>query len=326
MTRVRKPTALITGVTGFAGSYLAEELLHNGFDVAGTVYNSEPTDNIETIKDRLRLFPLDVLDKTWCRRLVARLRPDYIFHLAAIASVSESFRNETLTFEINFNGTINMLSACVGMKRLKKFVFVGSSDSYGLVGSKGRALTEEQPFNPVSPYGISKAAAEYACRHFFRQHRLPVVIVRAFNHSGPRQNDSYVIPAFARQIAAIEAGRQRPVIKVGDLSARRDLSDVRDVVCGYRLAARKGKAGDVYQLCSGRAVAISRVLEMMLAMSDRVITVKVDRKRMRKSDLPVLRGSRRKATQQLGFRSRYKLKDTLRNTLDYWRSRYARGR
>lgn len=318
-----KPTALITGVTGFAGSYLAEDLLDHGFKVAGTVYNHEPTDNIEAIRNRIKLYPLDILDKNWCQRLVQRVKPDYIFHLAAIASVSESFRNETLTFEINFNGTVNLLAAALGIKRLKKILFVGSSDSYGRAGTK--TLTENQPFNPVSPYGISKAAAEYACRFYHRQHGSPVVVTRAFNHSGPRQTDSYVIPAFARQIAAIEAGKQRPAIKVGDLSARRDLSDVRDVVSGYRLAAVKGKPGEVYQLCSGRAVAISRVLDMLLAMTDRTITVKVDRKKMRKSDLPVLRGSRRKATQQLGFRIRYKLKDTLKDTLDYWRSRYDSG-
>jgi GDP-4-dehydro-6-deoxy-D-mannose reductase len=134
-----------------------------------------------------------------------------------------------------------------------------------------------------------------------------------------------VIPSFARQIAAIEAGKQRPVIKVGDLSARRDLSDVRDVVSGSRLAAQKGKPGEVYQLCSGKAVAISRVLDTLLSMTDRTITVAIDKKRMRKSEIPVLRGSRRKATQQLGFRIRYKLKDTLQDTLDYWRSRYDSG-
>jgi len=323
VSAVTKPTALITGVTGFAGSYLAEDLLDHGFRVAGTVYNHEPTDNIDAIRNRIKLYPLDILDKTWCHRLLQRVKPDYVFHLAAIASVSESFRNETLTFEINFNGTVNLLAAAGGMKKLKKLLFVGSSDSYGLTGAK--TLTENQPFNPVSPYGISKAAAEYACRYYYRQHDVPVVVARAFNHSGPRQTDSYVIPSFARQIAAIEAGKQRPVIKVGDLSARRDLSDVRDVVSGYRRVALKGEPGEAYQLCSGRAVAISRVLDMLLAMTDRTITVKVDKKKMRKSDLPVLRGSRRKATQQLGFGIRYKLKDTLKDTLDYWRSRYDSG-
>jgi len=320
---VTRPTALITGVTGFAGSYLAEELLRHGFGVAGTVYNHEPTANIEGIREKVRLFPLDILDKAWCRRLILRLKPDYIFHLAAIASVSESFQNETLTFEINFNGTVNLLTAARDLKRLKKFVFVGSSDSYGPAGS--RTLTEDHPFNPVSPYGISKAAAEYACRFYFRQYGLPVVIARAFNHSGPRQNDNYVIPSFARQIAAIEAGKQRPVIKVGDLTARRDLSDVRDVVSGYRLAALKGKPGEVYQLCSGRAVAISRVLDLLLAMTDRTIVVKTDKARMRKAEIPVLRGSHRKAAQKLGFQIRYKLKDTLKDTLDYWRTRFDSG-
>jgi GDP-4-dehydro-6-deoxy-D-mannose reductase len=212
------------------------------------------------------------------------------------------------------------------LKRLKKFLFVGSSDCYGIIKGRNRTLTEDEPFNPVSPYGISKAAAEFACRHYVRHHKLPVVVTRAFNHSGPRQQESFVIPAFARQIAAIEAGRQRPVIKVGDLSARRDLSDVRDVVRGYRLAAVKGRPGDIFHLCSGRAVAIRRVLDSLLSMTERNITVSVDKARLRKSELPVLRGSNRRATQRLGYRVRYKLKDTLRDTLDYWRSHYESGR
>ena len=317
-----RPSAFITGITGFAGSYLAEELLAAGFDVRGSVYYDEPTGNIAAIKSRLRLYALDILDAGQCRRLLSRLQPNYIFHLAAIASVGESFRNERSTFAINFDGTVNLLEAATRLKKLRKFLFVGSSDSYGVHRGRNKTLTEDQPFNPVSPYGISKAAAEFACRYYYRRHGLPVVVARAFNHSGPRQNTQFVIPAFAEQIARIESGLQKPEIRVGDLTARRDISDVRDIVRGYRLAAVKGRPDEVYQLCSGRAVTIRAILDALLAQTPFKIKVRVDRNKLRRSEIPVLRGSHRKAAQRLGYRVRYRLKDTLRDTLEYWRSRY----
>ncbi|MEW5995105.1 MAG: GDP-mannose 4,6-dehydratase, partial [Candidatus Zixiibacteriota bacterium] len=194
---------------------------------------------------------------------------------------------------------------------------------YGVFRPKNKTLTEDQPLNPVSPYGIAKAAAEQAGLYYFRQHKLPVVIARAFNHSGPRQADSFVIPAFAKQIASIESGLQEPVVAVGDLSARRDLSDVRDIVCGYRLMAEKGKPGQVYQLCSGRTVTIKSVLDTLLKLSDKRIRVKVDKSRLRKSDIPILRGDNRRAARELGYKIRYSLTTTLKDTLEYWKKKIS---
>lgn len=317
---MRKPTAFITGIAGFAGSFLAEELLAAGFKVSGALYKKESTRNLKGVKNRLELFSLDILNAGKCRQLVARLKPDYIFHLAAMSSVAQSFDRERLTCRVNFEGTINVLEAARSLSRLKSLLFVSSSDIYGMFRPRNKTLTENQPFNPISPYGISKAAAENACRYYGRQYGLPVVVARAFNHSGPRQTDDFVIPAFARQVAAIEAGQQKPVLKVGDLSARRDLSDVRDIVHGYRLVATKGIPGDAYQLCSGKAVTIRRVVEQLLVMSSRKIRLIVDKRRFRKADIPVLKGSPRKAVQQLGYAVRYSLKETLADTLNYWRT------
>lgn len=315
------PTAFITGIAGFAGSYLAEELLAAGFGVAGSIYKNESTGNIGAIKNDLRLFGLDILDANRCRKLLAGLKPDYIFHLAALASVGRSFETERLTYRVNFEGTLNMLQAAKMQKNLKALLVVGSADAYGMFRPRNKLLTEEQPFNPISPYGISKAAAEQVCRHYYYQYGLPVVIARSYNHCGPRQIDSFVVPSFARQIASIEAGRQKPVVKVGDLSARRDLTDVRDIVRGYRLAALKGQPGQVYQLCSGKAVSIARVLELLVAQSHKKIEIRVDPRRLRKADIPVLRGNNSKAVRRLGFKIRYSLKDTLCTTLDYWRDK-----
>jgi GDP-4-dehydro-6-deoxy-D-mannose reductase len=317
---VRPTTAFITGIAGFAGSYLAEELLKAGYRVTGTLLSGESTRNLRSIRKEVELFRLNVLNGARTTALLADLKPDYVFHLAALASVGHSFETVRQTLRVNLDGTINVLDAVRRNRRLKGFLFVSSSDAYGLFQPKNRTLTESQPLNPVSPYGVSKAAAEQVCSYFRRQYDLPIIIARSFNHSGPRQTDRFVIPAFARQIAAIEAGQQKPVMKVGDLSARRDFSDVRDIVRGYRLAVEKGRPGEVYQFCSAKAVSVQSVLDRLVAMSPRTIVVRVDRRRLRKSEIPVLRGSHQKATRQLGYRVRHNLKTTLADTLQYWRS------
>ncbi|MDH4157434.1 MAG: GDP-mannose 4,6-dehydratase [candidate division Zixibacteria bacterium] len=318
---MNKPLAFITGIGGFAGSHLAEQLLHSGYKVAGALYPGESTANIRDVRKHLSLVRLDIMNEKKCRETVRAFRPDYIFHLAAIASVGRSFRLERLTYDINFDGTLNVLAAALDLKRLKKFVFVSSCDTYGIFTPKTKLLRESQPFNPVSPYGISKAMAEHACMYYYRRYGLPVSIARAFNHSGPRQDDNFVIPSFARQIAMIEAGRQRPQLKVGDLSARRDLSDVRDIVTGYRLLAEKGKVGRVYHLCTGRTASIQQVVTALVKMSAARISVKVDPGRLRKNDIPSLRGDNRRAVQELGYATRYSLNITLKDTLNYWRER-----
>lgn len=318
---MKRPSAFITGIAGFAGSYLAEELLAAGYRVSGTIYGDEPLDNILPFMHKLDLHPLDILDTGQCEISLKRLRPNFVFHLAAFSSVGQSFKNDRLTYRINFDGTLNMLQAAAGVKQLRRFIYVSSSDVYGAFSPKGKTLTEAQPFNPSSPYAISKAAAEHACRFYFRYHELPVVIARSFNHSGPRQNDNFVIPSFAKQIAAIEAGRRQPVINIGDLSARRDLSDVRDIVHGYRLLAEKGRPGEVYHFCCGKAVAIKSILDSLLKLTSRPIKAKTDKRLLRKTDIPVLRGSNRRIVKELGYKTRYTLKDTLSDTLNYWREK-----
>lgn len=320
---MKQRTALITGIAGFAGSWLAEELLREGYRVFGTLAPGESTDNIKKIKTDLSLTRLDILKTPACRKLVVSVKPDYLFHLAAIASVGKSFELEQTTFRVNFDGTQNMLDAARQHTGLKKFLFVGSADAYGIFQPPNRTLTENQSFNPISPYGIAKAAAEYAARYYCRSHHLPVVVARAFNHSGPRQTANFVIPSFARQIAEIEARSQKPTLMVGDLSAKRDFSDVRDIVRGYRLLAEKGKPGEVYQLCSGKAVAINDILRILLSLSHADIEVRIDKNRLRKADISILRGSHAKATRAVNFTSKIPLRKTLQDTLEYWREKIA---
>ncbi|MDX9858789.1 MAG: GDP-mannose 4,6-dehydratase [candidate division Zixibacteria bacterium] len=313
-------SAFITGIAGFAGSYLAEELLGNGWRVAGAVYKNEPLTNLSAIRKQVTLYRLDILNADRCREVIGKVEPEYVFHLAALASVGQSFSKERATYRINFEGTLNLLQAAREHGGVKRLLFVSSSDCYGPVRPRNKTLTEKQPFNPVSPYGISKVGAEHLVQYYHRQYGLPVIIARAFNHSGPRQAESFVIPAFARQIALIEAARQEPVIKVGDLSARRDIADVRDIVRGYRLLAEKGRPGEAYHLCSGRAVSVKRILELLLKKATKSISVEVDPARLRKTEIPVMRGSYDKARKQVGFEPRYRLEQTLQDTLEFWRA------
>lgn len=316
---MKQPHAFITGIAGFAGSFLAEDLLTNDYKVSGSVLGRESTRNISRIKKDINLVNLNVTKPNECRRRIKQLNPSVIFHLAAFSSVGQSFKNERLTYEINFDGTLNVLNAAMDAKNPVKIVFVSSADCYGDFKPANKTLTESQPLNPISPYAVSKAAAEYVCRMYYWQHQLQVCVVRAFNHTGPRQNDNFVVSSFAKQIAQIEKTKSAEAIHVGDLTAKRDFSDVRDIVRGYRLIAEKGKAGEVYQLCSGKAVSIKKVLEMLLKLSDKRIVVRTDTARLRKNDIPCLKGDYKKARIKIGYRPQISFNNTLNDTLNYWR-------
>ena len=317
---MKAASAFVTGITGFAGSFLAENLIEHGFTVAGTRLKGESTENIKSIKNKIDLHSLDITNAAQTLKLINRLKPDYLFHLAAMASVGASFGAEKLTARVNLDGSLNIFDAAREANP-KKVIFISSADCYGTFTPATRTLTEQQPLNPHTPYAISKAAAEQMARYYFRQYRLPVVVARSFNHAGPRQDDRFVIASFAKQIALIEAGLQKPVMKVGDLSAKRDFSDVRDIVNGYRLMALKGKPGELYQLCSGKAISIQRMLDILLTQTEKSVSVKTDKSRLRKADIPLLKGSYQKAANTFGFRPAITLERTLADTINYWRDR-----
>ncbi len=321
----KKATALITGIAGFAGSYLAELLLKKGFKVYGFLAPREKIDNIKHLKSNLEIERFDILKADKVTKFIKKVKPDYLFHLAAFSSVGKSFGNEKLTYDINFTGTFNIFNAAAGLeKQPKKIVFVSSPDIYGLFRPQGKKLDEAQPFNPVSPYGVSKVAAEFLCRYYYLSNKLPIVRVRPFNHTGPRQSDTFVIPSFCKQIAKIESGHKKPRMSVGDLSNKRDLSDVRDIVRGYYLLARKADPGEVFHLCSGRSISLRTVLNKLRRMASVDINVNEDINRFRKLDIPILKGDFGRAANAVGWHPEYKLEQTLQETLDYWRKRITR--
>lgn len=320
-----KPSAFITGIAGFAGSHLAEELLESGYEVSGSLFDNEPTDNIQGIRSRIRLTSMNVLEPETCLEALNEFNPDYLFHLAGFACKARTVEEERLTLRVNIEGTLNMLEASRQYGRLKKGLFISSSDVYGISRPKGEAFTEEDPPAPVSPYGISKAAAEQVCLYYYQRYQLPMVVIRAFNHAGPRQGVGFVVADWAKQIAAIEAGQQAAEITTGNVNVVKDFSDVRDIVKGYRQAIEKGTPGEIYLLCSEESVPVLKIFEGLVGITGLEIGRREIASKKRINDIPAMRGSHRKATDHFGYQARYSLEETLTDTLEYWRQRTASG-
>ena len=247
-------------------------------------------------------------------------RPDVIFHLAASSSVASSWDTPAEMLQVNVLGTLHLLEAVRQMDLDAPVVLACSAESYGLVGEDELPIREEQPFRPVSPYAVSKAAADLLGFQYFQTFRLRTVRMRFFNHCGPRQSARFVISSLARQVAEIELGRRSPQIQVGNLDVRRDFVDVRDAVRAYWLAGERGAPGEVYNVASGQARAIRDVLDHLLSLSDAVVEVVFDPARLRPSELQVLVGDSTKFRTATGWQPEIPFERTLQDTLNYWRA------
>jgi GDP-4-dehydro-6-deoxy-D-mannose reductase len=318
--------ALITGGAGFAGSHLAEYLLRQGEDVTVLARGAEPLANLEHLQNAVRIERGDLLDPSRMRQLVEDTRPQRIYHLAALSSPRESFENPKLAYDVNFTGTLSLLCAWRELGIDSRFLFVSSVAVYGSVDSHHLPLREDASLRPTSPYAGSKAAAEMLAGQFFRAYGLPIVRVRPFNHTGPRQMSSYVCSDFARQVAEIDLGLRSPRVSAGHLNVRRDFSDVRDIVRGYYLLMEKGEPGEVYQLCSGDSVSIESILRRLMALSSQPIEVKVDENKLRPEESPVLWGDPSKARRAAGWQPQYDFETTLRDLKLYWEAVLRRSR
>jgi len=312
---------LITGVSGFVGSHLAEYLLDRGYSVAGTHLVDKSLENLAGFADRIELFQIDLRQKESVRRALNAAQPKWLFHLAAFSSVGFSFQRPEEALINNFVSTLNVLETVREMPVRPKVLMVSSSDIFGKVDKKWLPLKGKEPWAPRSPYAASKGAADLIGQAYFHSFKIPVYHALAFNHTGPKQGPGFAVPDFASQIAQIEAGAAQPVLSVGNLKSRRDFSDVRDVVRGYELVLKKGEPGEVYTFCSGKDIPVERVLRMLLRLSKVRIKVKSDPARQRPSEIPVLRGDFSKAKRELGWKPSIKLEKTLADTLNYWRAR-----
>ncbi len=313
---------LITGITGFVGSYMAEYALARGAEVFGSSRWRSKTENIEHLRSKITLIESDLRDLSSVRNLLESSSPDYVVHLAAQSFVGASWQTPAETLSTNIISQVNVLEAVRGLKMSPRFLAVGSSEEYGLVFEDELPIRETNPLRPLSPYAVSKVAQDMMGFQYFRSYGLPIIRTRAFNHEGPRRGEVFVTSNFAKQVAEIEAGLRDPVVFVGDLKPRRDYSDVRDVVRGYWLLLERGEPGEVYNLCSGRSWAIQQVLDFLLEQSTvKGITVKTDPTRLRPSDVMWLEGDASKIEKAVGWKGEIPFERTLRDLLGYWRQR-----
>ncbi len=305
----------ITGIEGFVGHYLAQELLNNGHQVGGSFIDVPAASDLI---DKFKLYQVDLRRPEQIDKALKDFCPQAIFHLAAQSSPALSFKKPQETFEINLIGTVNLLESLRAANDKCRLILVSSCEVYGATDSD-KPLSEEQSYNPISPYASSKVFQEITCLQYFRTYGLETLVIRPFPHTGPGQPYSFALPSFARQIAGIEKGRREPVITVGNLAARRDISDVRDVVRAYRLLAEKGHPGEIYNVSSGQAVSMEEALSLMLKMSTVSIKTETDQSLLRPADVPLLWGDPSKLKAETGWNPSFLLKDTLESLLDYWR-------
>ncbi|MBC8515109.1 GDP-mannose 4,6-dehydratase [bacterium] len=312
--------ALITGITGFAGSHLAEYLLSRGDEVWGLCRRRSPRKHLTKVRQQLKLVEGDMRDQSSLFRVLRESQPDTIFHLAAQSFVPTSWRAPADTFETNVTGQSYLFEVVREMEIDPMIQIAGSSEEYGMVYPDETPIGELNPLRPLSPYAVSKVAQDLMAYQYHRSYGMRVVRTRAFNHTGPRRGPEFVASAFARQIVAIEKGAA-PIIRVGNLEAERDFTDVRDVVQAYVASVECGEPGEVYNICSGSAVSIGTLLEMLLSLSKIKVTIEKDPALDRPSDVPLLLGDASKFKKASGWERVIPLEKTLLDLLNWWRRR-----
>jgi GDP-4-dehydro-6-deoxy-D-mannose reductase len=312
---------LITGITGFAGSHLAEFLLSKNYEVHGIKRWRSDTANIESFKDKITLHECDISDFHSVSAVMGKVKPEKIFHLAAQSFVPSSWSAPSETITTNVIGELNIFEAAKELKINPWIQIACSSEEYGMVYENEVPIKETNPLRPLSPYAVSKVAQDLLGYQYNQSYKLNIVRTRAFNHEGPRRGEVFVTSNFAKQIADIEKKKNPPVIYVGNLDARRDYTDVRDTVRAYWLATEKCIAGEVYNICSGRDWKIKDMLNYLLSLSKIKVEIKQDPARMRPSDVQILLGDNTKFTKQTGWKIEIPFEKTLEDLLNYWRAR-----
>ena len=298
---------LVTGADGFVGRHLSKELTDSGYEVFNT--------------DRFGSLKMDILNYDETRFVLEKLRPDYIFHLAAVAYVPSSWQDPELVIKTNTIGTLHLFDAVRSVGINPTIQIAGSSEEYGLVLPDELPIKETNPLRPLSPYAVSKIAMDYLAYQYFKTYGMKIIRTRAFNHEGYGRGEQYVTSTFCKQVVQIEKGLIPPIIYHGDLSSERDFTDVRDMVRAYRLAAELGIPGEVYNIGSGEKHTIQEVLDIVMKMSYVPVTDDIDFKRMRPSDVKVLQCDHSKFSNITSWTPVYNLEETLSECLRYWREK-----
>lgn len=313
---------LITGISGFAGSHLADHLLAGSdIEIFGTIKWRSNRENIQHLEDRIKLIECDVKDPHAVNACLEQCKPDRIFHLAAQSYVPFSWRVPYETLETNIIGELNIFEAVRGLSLDPMIQIAGSSEEYGMVRPDELPITEQNPLRPLSPYAVSKVTQDLLGYQYFKSYGLKIVRTRAFNHTGPRRGDVFVTSNFARQLVEVERGKREPVLRVGNLDAVRDFTDVRDVVRAYGLALEKGTPGEVYNIASGQGIRIRDMLGKLISLSRAEVRVEPDPQRMRPSDVELLVGSAEKFNKATGWKPEIPFERTLEDLMEYWRDR-----
>ncbi|MHA2610092.1 MAG: GDP-mannose 4,6-dehydratase [bacterium JZ-2024 1] len=316
---------LITGITGFAGSHLAEYLLQLGDEVWGMVRRRSPLDHIYGILEKIHLVEGDLTDVRSLQYALSESQPEEVYHLAAQSYVPTSWRAPAETLYTNVLGEVNLLESIRQCCPSATVLIAGSSEEYGLVYPEELPIKETQPFRPLSPYGVSKVAQDLLGWQYAQSYGMRIVRARAFNHTGPRRGKMFASSNFALQLCKIKLGLQEPRVEAGNLDAIRDFSDVRDVVAAYVALLRKGKTGEVYNICSGKGYRIGEVLQMLVQTAEIKVEIVQKADRMRPSDVPVLIGDNTKIRTEIGWERKIPFEQTLRDLLVYWETELRKG-
>ncbi|MDE6034735.1 MAG: GDP-mannose 4,6-dehydratase [Ruminococcus sp.] len=302
--------SLIIGGSGFVGGYLIRELTANGYEVHATHLTGE------TINSDCFRYVLDVLRQNEVKKLIGDVKPDIIYHLSAQSSVAVSWKKPQLTTEINIIGSINVMEALPDKTRL---ILIGSGEEYGFIRENACPIKETEPPNPANIYAVSKVCAGMIGKIYQRAYGKDIINVRAFNHSGAGQAETFVISDFCKQIAEIENGLRKPEICTGNLSAKRDFTDVKDIVRAYRLLGEMGISGKTYNVGRGKAVSIEYILNTALHLAKIPITHRLDPARLRASDIPVIEPDISEIFRDTGWIPEISVEETISRTLNYWR-------
>ena len=305
--------ALIVGAAGFVGKYLIDHLAEAGWDVSATRLPSESIDTAVPV------YELDILEPSAIGELLGEVGPECVFHLAAQSSVAVSWERPALTVDVNVKGAVNLLEAVRGMREPPRVLLIGSGEEYGYVLPDELPIREDMPLRPGNIYAGTKVVQGMLGQIYARAYGLEIVIVRAFNHAGPGQSDSFVLPDFCKQVAMIEAGFAPPVMKVGNLEAKRDFTDVRDIVRAYRLLAERGESGVVYNVGSGTAVSVGELLDKILLLAKTEISVEQDSNKIRPSDFPIIEADISRLRERTGWEQEIMVDITLKDILEEWR-------
>lgn len=321
-----KRRILIFGVDGFSGLHLWNYLKGvERQDIVGT-YNRKLDSFKKNILKGCPVRHCDINDYSRIKEILAEISPGEIYFLPALVTVAKSFEMAAPIYETNILGAGKFFEAVIRICPKARILLTGSAEEYGRVRPQALPIVEGQELSPVSPYGMSKMIQEQLAQYYQKNYKLSVSTTRTFHFAGPWQPSSFVISDFSSQIAQIELGRRAPVIRVGNIKAKRDFTDIRDVVAAYYLIMKKGKEGDVFNVCSGCSVEIKTILDLLISKAHVKITVLKDPKRMRPLDVPDFKGSNNKITRETGWKPRIKLNQTLDDVLIWWRNFLRSGK